>query len=129
MPESMLLNINRNTQLYKIDLGDNGEKIVKNSYTFLFENTDSVEHKFYFSIDNADIKILRPDEPIKLGSRAKSKVIVSLQSPANLSIDNVHDNVVMPIKVRAYAVDDEKISIERESVFVYPQQKFIDEKK
>ncbi|MDA3078197.1 cytochrome c oxidase accessory protein CcoG [Campylobacter sp. JMF_06 NA1] len=126
--ESMLLNINRNTQLYKIDFDDNGEKIVKNSYTFLFENTHSEPHSFFFSIDNENISISRPDEPVKVSPGKKAKIIVSLTSKANLSLENEHDNVVLPLIIKAYAVDDEKISITRESVFVYPQQKFIDRK-
>jgi cytochrome c oxidase accessory protein FixG len=44
--EYMLLNINKTTQLYKIR--DNG--IVENSYIFLFQNTDSKTHNYFFEI-------------------------------------------------------------------------------
>ncbi len=52
--EHMLLNINRTTQLYKIK--DEGKEI-QNVYTFLFQNTDTKDHRFYFDVEHEGISI------------------------------------------------------------------------
>lgn len=115
--EYMLLNINRTSELYKIK--DNGE--IENAYTFLFQNTDNKDHSYYFDVNDANIKIARPKEPIELKSGAKKKVVVVLTSK-NLNLSDKNDAPIH-IKINAYAKDEkEKISIERETIFVYPKQ-------
>ena len=117
--EYMLLNINRGTQLYKIK--DNGNRIV-NSYTFLFQNTDNKDHKYYFQIDNnSDIKIERPKEPFKVMAGKKTQKIVILSTNKVLSKDNTKDTL-FPIKITAYAVDQkDKIIVHRKTIFAYPR--------
>ncbi|HHO41906.1 MAG TPA: cytochrome c oxidase accessory protein CcoG [Epsilonproteobacteria bacterium] len=116
--ENMLLNINKTTRLYKL-LPASG---VENDYLFLFANTDSKEHTYFFEVvDNDDIKIKRPSEPFKIGAGQKKKTVVVLQTHAKLANDERKD-VPLPITIRAYAVDDpENIVVERKTVFVYPR--------
>jgi cytochrome c oxidase accessory protein FixG len=116
--EHMLLNVNKTTRLYKIL--DNGS--VENDYLFLFANTDSKKHKYFFEIVNNDkIKIIRPKEPFHIGAGKKKKKVVILVTDAQLANDSRKD-VPIPITIRAYAVDDkEKIVVERKTVFVYPR--------
>jgi len=116
--EHMLLNVNKTTRLYKIL--DDGT--VENDYIFLFANTDSKPHKYYFEILNNDkIEIIRPKEPFKLGAGKKKKKVVILQTKEKLANDARKD-VPIPITIRAYAVDDkEKIVVDRNTVFVYPR--------
>ncbi len=115
--EHMLLNINRPSQLYTI-LDDN--QTIENAYTFLFQNTDSKDHLYYFDISNTQIKINRPSEPFLLKAGEKLKKIVLLTSvPEQIS----QEGKALPIEINAYAVDDkEKISIVRQTVFVYPKK-------
>lgn len=115
---SMLLNINRTTESYKIL--PNGE--VENHYLMLFQNTDNKPHTFYFEIlGNSDIKIRQPKESFELAGGKKIRKRVYLYTSANLAKDKDKDTLI-PITIRAYTTDDPNISIEKESIFVYPQQ-------
>lgn len=116
--ETMLLNINRTSQLYMIkDAG----KTVENAYEFLFENTDSKKHDFYFEvIGNPDIKITRPAAAFDLDSDKMVKKVVVL-STDNLSSIKDHEDTVLKIQIKAYAVDDNQtIFVNRDAVFILP---------
>ncbi len=116
--ENMLLNVNKTTRLYKIlDKG-----VVQNSYLFLFTNTDSKEHTYFFEIvGNDDIKIVRPKEGFKLGAGKKKKKVVVFETNKELAND-IRKDVPIPVTIKAYAQDDkENISVIRKTVFVYPR--------
>ena len=115
--EHMLLNINRTTQLYKIK--DDG-KDIQNAYTFLFQNTDSKDHNYYFEVEHKDLSIKKPSEPFMLKAGTKLKKIVILKADKNLSV-NQKEDTLLDITIKAYAVDDkEKIVVTRETTFIYP---------
>ena len=117
--ENMLLNINKDTRLYKVL--PNGQ--VENSYLGLFQNTDIKKHTYYFSVDNPNIEIVRPAEAFKLGARSKRKKAILLRAKKPLVKDAKEDTSV-PIIINAFAVDDKKkISIFRKAVFIYPSKK------
>ncbi len=122
--ENMLLNVNKDTRLYKI-LPD-GQ--VENSYLGLFQNTDVKDHTYYFSVDNKDIEIVRPSEKFKIKARNKRKKAILLRAKKPL-VANATKDTSIPITINAYAVDDKKkISIFRKAVFIYPSKKHIQEK-
>lgn len=126
--EHMLLNINRTTELYNINF-DNGNPIIANDYTFMFENTDRKDHKYYFEIDNPDIKIVRPAKEVKFKAGTKRKIIVRLVATKQLVNDERKDTII-PIVIKAFAVDDkENINIERKTIFAYPKNTVIEEAK
>ncbi len=116
--EHMLLNINKGQRLYKVL--DNG--VVQNDYIFMFANTDSEDHTYYFEIvGNDKITIKRPSEPFELGAGQKKKKVVILETKEQLA-NNARKDVPVPILIRAYATDNkEKIMVEREQVFFYPR--------
>jgi len=115
--EHMLLNVNRTTQLYKIK--DDG-KNVQNAYTFLFQNTDAKDHKYYFEVEHKGLSIKKPSEPFTLKAGAKLKKIVILKADKNLSVHDEKDTI-LEITIKAFAVDDkEKIVVKRETTFIYP---------
>lgn len=120
--EHMLLNINKSQRLYKVL--DNG--VVQNDYIFMFANTDSKDHTYYFEIvGNDKITIKRPSEPFDLGAGQKKKKVVILETKEQLA-NNTRKDVPIPILIRAYATDDkEKIMVEREQVFFYPRADLI----
>lgn len=115
--EYMLLNINRPSQLYKIL--DDG-KTIENAYTFLFQNTDSKDHQYYFDISHASVKIDKPTEPFLLRAGEKMKKIVLLTSvPEQIK----EEGEALPIEIKAYALDDkEKIVVLRKTIFIYPKK-------
>lgn len=113
--ESMLLNINRTSELYKI-LGENE---VENSYVFLVQNTQNKEHAFYFEVDDKNIEISRPNKPFILKAGAKQRVIVTLKSKN----ENLSDkDLLKHINIKAYATDEPDISVQRQSTFIYPKR-------
>ncbi|MCH5322643.1 MAG: cytochrome c oxidase accessory protein CcoG [Helicobacter sp.] len=115
--ESMLLNINRSSELYA--LKENNR--VENSYTFLFQNTDQEAHKFTFEIvDNPAIKIQRPTQPFEVKAGEKFRAIVVLYTDENLAKDDQQDTNI-PLKIRAFALDTQKpIEVFRNTIFIYP---------
>ena len=113
--ESMLLNINRTSELYKVL--DQGE--VENSYVFLVQNTQSKDHKFYFEIDDKSIEISRPNKPFMLKAGAKQKVIVTLKSKNENTSEK---DLLKHINIKAYATDESTISVQRASTFIYPKR-------
>ena len=113
--ESMLLNINRTSELYKI-LDENE---VENSYVFLVQNTQNKEHTFYFEVDDKNIEISRPNKPFILKAGAKQRVIVTLKSKN----ENLSDkDLLKHINIKAYATDEPAISVQRQSTFIYPKR-------
>ncbi len=113
--ESMLLNINRTSELYKVL--DQGE--VENSYVFLVQNTQNKEHTFFFEIDDKNIEISRPNRPFTLKAGAKQKVIVTLKSKNENTSEK---DLLKHINIRAYATDEPTISVQRASTFIYPKR-------
>jgi cytochrome c oxidase accessory protein FixG len=116
--ENMLLNINKTTRLYKT-LPNN---VVENDYLFLFANTDSKRHTYYFDIvGNDKIEIVRPKKPFSIAPGKKRKKVVVLRTHDKLA-DSTRKDVPIPVTIKAYAKDDkENIVIERHTVFVYPR--------
>jgi cytochrome c oxidase accessory protein FixG len=116
--EHMLLNVNKTTRLYKVL--DN--RVVENDYLFLFTNTDSKEHTYFFEIvGNDKIKIAKPTEPFKIGAGQKKKKVVVMEAHEQL-VNDARKDTPIPVTIRAYAVDEkEKIVVDRQTVFVYPR--------
>jgi len=115
--EHMLLNINRPSQLYKIL--DDG-KTVENAYTFLFQNTDSKDHEYYFEVSHKDITIDRPSEPFLLKAGEKVKKIVLLNSvPKTIK----EEGEALSVEIKAFALDEkERIVVLRKTVFFFPKK-------
>ena len=119
--EHMLLNVNKTTRLYKVL--DHGA--VENDYLFLFANTDSKKHTYYFEIEGKlkdKIKIIRPKESFSIAAGKKRKKVVVLRTNEKLA-DSTRKDVPIPVTIKAFAIDDkEKIVVERHTVFVYPRE-------
>ncbi|KAA6227104.1 MULTISPECIES: cytochrome c oxidase accessory protein CcoG [unclassified Campylobacter] len=133
--EHMLLNINRATELYHIEKKNDKLEVI-NAYTFLFQNTDNKDHQYYFEAIlegiEGGIEIVSPSKPFTLKAGANTKKVVTLRATKKLANDDKKDTII-PLHIRAYAVDDENIVVFRESIFSYPKNtefdKFKDEKK
>ena len=117
--ESMLLNINKANRVYKVEpIGDITR--VSNDYIFLFSNTQSEPYEFFFEITNHDgIGIERPTEPFTVNPGDRVRRIVVLYTDEDLS-GGAEVDTRYHLTIRAYAVDNPEISVEREAIFVYP---------
>ncbi len=117
--ERMLLDINRNSDLYETRL----QGYVDNDYVFLFHNTDNKDHEFYFKIlGQKDIKIKKPLTPIMVKAGQKIKAVVILRKPLKSAEQKRAKDTLTPITIQAYSTDDKNIMVERESVFIAPSE-------
>lgn len=120
--ETMLLNINKSNRNYKVEVVDPGVTRVSNDYVFLFSNTSNEAHEFFFEVvGRDDVKIERPSESFKIDGGEKVKKIVVLYTDEMLADGGSRDTRI-PLTIRAYALDDETVTVNREAIFVYPPQ-------
>ncbi|WP_345994089.1 cytochrome c oxidase accessory protein CcoG [Sulfurimonas sp. HSL-1716] len=129
--EHMLLNINKENRLYAIEKIDNGKYDVKNSYIFLLQNTQDKDYKFYFDVippkgmENK-IKIEQPTKPFTVHPGVKKKKIVTLYT-TDMLVDDPSKDTVIPITIKAYALDKngkiiKKIVVFRKATFTFPRE-------
>ena len=72
-------------------------------------------------MNNKDIKIERPRKPFTVVPGKKVKKVVILYTDKVLA-KNTHKDVPIPIKIKAYALDDPKrIVVYRDTIFVFPR--------
>ncbi|RQD68713.1 cytochrome c oxidase accessory protein CcoG [Campylobacter hepaticus] len=125
--ENMLLNINRSSELYNIS-NIKGETVISNAYTFLFQNTDSKTHEYYFkaNLEGVDggIEIIRPKKSFILKAGEQAKKIVVIKATKKLANYDQKDTI-LTLHIKAYATDDQEISVSRKSIFVYPKSTII----
>lgn len=128
--EHMLLNINKETRLYTTKAVADGKVKVDNSYVFLLQNTENKPMKFFFEVIppkdmEGKISILKPRKPFLARPGDKKKKIVTL-STTDVLVSNERKDTIIPIVIHAYALDkdgkkSEKISVTRNSTFVFPK--------
>ncbi len=115
--EYMLLNVNKTTQLYKIDENNT----VSNNFLLLFQNTDSKTHTYNIEVIGRDDIVIKRFSPFKLNPGKLRKKVIILETDKLLVNDNTKDTPIT-VKLRAYAVDEpNKISVIRDAVFIYPR--------
>ncbi|WP_221278992.1 cytochrome c oxidase accessory protein CcoG [Helicobacter gastrocanis] len=119
---SMILDITHGGQLYAIH-----NDFVDNSYVFLFQNTSNRAHAYTFNVDDPNISIVRPKDTLSIDPQGKLKVVVVLRMPLKIAKEayKKHDvthakKEILPIVVKAYSVDNPKISVQQESIFIVP---------
>ncbi|MDR1912429.1 MAG: cytochrome c oxidase accessory protein CcoG [Helicobacteraceae bacterium] len=119
--EGMLLEITKTGRLYKIEtIGD--VKRVSADYIFLFTNTSDKPRNYYFEILSPEgLKISIPTKAVRVDAGAKVREAVELYSDEALA-QNPDEDARFKAQIRAYAQDDDNISIMRETVFIYPAQ-------
>ena len=123
--ENMLLNINKETRLYSTKLMPDGKVRVDNAYVFLLQNTQNETMKFYFEVIppkgmEGKIIIAKPTKEFTAVPGIKKKKVVILRTTEVLS-DNNRGDTVIPIKIRAYALDREDVVVYRDAVFTFPR--------
>ncbi|MCJ7765442.1 MAG: cytochrome c oxidase accessory protein CcoG [Thiovulaceae bacterium] len=129
--EQMLLNINKESRLYDVTEIAEGVKRVDNAYIFLLQNTQNEDHKFYFDLIvpkkyEGKIKIGKPAAPFTAHPNTRKKKIVVLYTNGML-VDDATKDTIIPITIKAYALDDKKrIMVERHTTFIFPRKDIYD---
>jgi len=128
--EHMLLNINKETRLYSTKAVSDNKVRVDNAYVFLLQNIQNEKMKYYFDIIppkgmEGKITISKPNKPFTVTPGFKKKKIVILTTTEVLA-DDARKDTVIPIQIRAYALDkdgkkSEKIMVMRNSTFIFPK--------
>jgi len=124
--EHMLLNINKENRLYSIKKMPDGKVRVDNAYEFLVQNTKNESMKFFFEVIlpegiEGKIEIVKPKKEFTVVPGIKKKKIVVLRT-YDILASNDRDNVIIPITIRAYALEHEdKIFVFRKATFTYPR--------
>ncbi len=115
--EYMLLNVNKDTELYKVKEGN----LVTNNFLLLFQNTEPIPLTYELEIvDNPDIKITR-FEPFTLSPGKMAKKVIILETDKLLVNDNLKDTPIT-VTLKAYAKEDpEKIKVLRKATFFFPR--------
>jgi cytochrome c oxidase accessory protein FixG len=115
--EYMLLNVNKDTELYKIK----EDNIVANNYTLLFQNTESVPLTYNIEIvDNPGIEIKR-FTPFTLSPKKMAKKVLILETDKLLVDDKTKDTPIS-ITIKAYAQENpEKVVVFRKATFFFPR--------
>ncbi len=128
--EHMLLNINKESRLYNIKEMSESKR-VDNAYVFLLQNTENKDHKFYFDVIapagyEGKIKIAKPTEPFTARPGSKKKKVVILYTD-ELIVDDASKDTIIPITIRAYAMDEkERIVVDRHTTFIFPRKDIYD---
>jgi cytochrome c oxidase accessory protein FixG len=133
--EHMLLNINKESRLYSISALEDGKKRVDNSYVFLLQNTENEKMNFYFDVIppkgmEGKITISKPSKVFSATPGVKKKKIVTLSTDEVLVVNEGEDTII-PIVIHAYSVDEDgkksdKVSVLRNSTFVFPKKNVLD---
>ena len=116
--ETLLLNINRTTQLYK--LKDEG-KSVENHYVLLLTNIDDEAHTFSIEAKNLNgLNIKRPRRPFLIKARERVRKVLII-STSKMLVNNSAGNTSLDFIIRAFATDEpDKIFSEQPSFFMFP---------
>ncbi|WP_298751070.1 cytochrome c oxidase accessory protein CcoG [uncultured Arcobacter sp.] len=107
--EPFLVNINKNTELYKID--DEGR--VVNNYLLTIHNSADKKYTFDMEVLNKDITIKR-FKPFSLNPKEKRKTVMILATKNKL--------VNPKVTLLFYAKENKNIQVKREIRFFYPKK-------
>lgn len=116
--DDVLLNITRPTSLYTIH--KNGA--ITNEYSLLIENATNTDQSFSIEVlNNPDIKILRPKKEFEIKAKEKRRVILVLEYTKGLEVKEHDKSIALTLKL--YSTQNPNLSIQKESVFIYPHSK------
>lgn len=114
--EDVLINVNRDTQLYKIK---SPERVI-NNYVFTIQNTQGEDYIFDIKLLDSDFEIKRV-RPFLVKSNKRVKKIISIETTKNLDLNNKTD-AHLKIKAVVFAKDKPEINAKYDVPFIYPSK-------
>lgn len=115
--DDILLNITRTSALYTL----HQDGSVTNEYILLIENTTTKPQALTLEVQKAnDLEIIRPTKPIIIAPKEKRRAVFILTYKGKLELKDQDKSI--PYDLKLYSKDDPKLSITKESVFIYPHQ-------
>jgi len=118
--EYFLLNINKTTKLYNIK--ENAK--VSNNYILTFQNTQDKTYTFDLSLEDKENFRIKRFKPFSLAANKRIKKILIIETKKRLYLSDKKDTP-LKIKLIARAIEDKKITLQRELAFIYPRNDLI----
>ncbi|WP_121628474.1 cytochrome c oxidase accessory protein CcoG [Poseidonibacter antarcticus] len=118
--EYFLLNINKTTKLYNIK--ENAK--VSNNYILTFQNTQDKTYTFDLSLEDKENFRIKRFKPFSLAANKRIKKILIIETKKRLYLSDKKDTP-LKIKLIARALEDKKITLQRELAFIYPRNDLI----
>lgn len=118
--EYMLVNVNRTTDLFKIDENN----LVKNNYIFTIQNTQSQAYTYDIKVNHADFEVVKLT-PFKLEPNQRVKKVLSIQSNKVLHFSN-ENNTPLSLEVTIFAQEEPtKVTTTKPVAFIYPKDSLL----
>ncbi|WP_419770924.1 MAG: cytochrome c oxidase accessory protein CcoG [Candidatus Marinarcus sp.] len=118
--ESILLNVNKTTSLYKI----NNEKRVRNNYIFTIQNREKETLTYDIKVNNPNFRV-KNFKTFKLQPNQRVKKVVIIESTKTLSLSAIKDTPI-GLQVIVFAKENpEKFNLTQTVSFIYPRDSLL----
>ncbi|MFA7091670.1 MAG: cytochrome c oxidase accessory protein CcoG [Arcobacteraceae bacterium] len=118
--EYMLVNVNRTTDLFKIDANN----LVKNNYVFTVQNTQNQAYTYDIKVNHADFEMTK-FTPFRLEANQRVKKVISIESNKVLHLSN-EKNTPISLEVTIFAQEDPTVVTTTKTIaFIYPKDSLL----
>jgi len=114
--EHFLLNINKTTNLYRIQ----EDGAVRNNYILTIHNTSKKTYTFDIKLEDNENFVIKRFKEKRIEGSKRVKTVLLIETKKKLFISDTKDSA-LKLKIIAYAKEDENISLTKELSFVYPR--------
>ncbi|RXJ58038.1 cytochrome c oxidase accessory protein CcoG [Candidatus Marinarcus aquaticus] len=117
--EYLLVNVNRTTNLYKIE-----DKLVRNNYVFTIQNTQDRAYTYDIHVKNEFFEAKR-FKPFTLQPNQRVKKVVTIETTKPMSYSNSKDTP-LTLNVSVFAQQEpQKVVLNKKVAFIYPRDSLI----
>ena len=118
--ESLLVNVNKPTQLYRIH--ENGR--VSNSYVVAVHNLESSSYTYDISVEDKERFRIKRFKPFSVEGQKRLKKILIIETKERLLLSERRDSV-LPMKMTVFAKEDPTIKQTIKVAFIHPRNDLI----
>lgn len=114
--ESLLVNINRTTQLYAFV----GDGLVKNDYIVTIQNTTNKAYNFDVELEDKENYEVKRFQTLALGSGQRQKTVLIIQTKQPIKITDKKDTPV-ELNMTFLAKENPEIRLPQTTIFIHPR--------